>query len=383
MKATTALEQIDSRYPGLWQKLDEIVTAEHYFQVFKLLSDNYSPTLTVSRVQGQLVTSLLSDCVGNTSQVQIDASLRGSGSIGISIGNEPAPVWLSGHGDICSYLTGNRHGSCYDLTPFCTHRAGPGRRAAVALAAPAGSGRLDYLAYGDMVTDENGRIAFETDVSDLPRWTRVVHHLQATWDQDSDEFHGFIDDQGTCAALILAARVLSHYDVKVLLLMNDEEEGPVAKGNQSFSRAMQRLLNRTPAEQLPELVIASDMHQQESRLKAGESTLFGQGALFTGSASSTQGAVTPPQLLAFTRQLAAELSSYSIQLTENDGYVSRGDDVSAMQYTQNINLIGFPGIYPHFDHTPTARCYDLVQLTRTLIVYALIAQDEAWRRFYL
>ena len=383
MKATTALEHIDSRYPGLWQKLEEIVTAERYFQVFKSLSDNYSPTLTVSRVQGRLVTSLLNDQIGNASQVQINTNLRRSGTIGISVGNELAPIWLSGHGDICSYLTGSWDGSSYDLTPFCMHRAGSGQRTAVALAAPVGMGGLDHLAYGDMVTDEDGRVTFETDVKDLPRWTRVVHHLPATWNRESDELHGFLDNQGTCAALILAARVLSHYDVNVLMLMNDEEEGPVDKGNQGFSRAMQRLLNRTPAGQLPELIIVSDMHQQEGRLNTGEAMLFGQGALYAGAASGARGAVTPPQLVAFTRELAAGLTSYDIQLTENDGYVSRSDDVSAMQYTQNVNLIGFPGSYAHFDRTPTARCYDLVQLTRTLIVYALIAQNEAWRRFYL
>jgi hypothetical protein len=383
MKAAAALEHIDNRYPGLWKKLDEVVTAESYFHVFKQLSDNYSPTLTVSRVQGPLVASLLDGAVGSAGPVKIESNLMGSGTIGIGIGDEAAPVWLSGHGDICSYLTGSWDGSGYELTPFCMHRASAGRRSAAALATPTGQGRLAHLAYGEMVTDEDGRITFETDVSDLPRWTRVVHHLPASWNQESDEFHGFIDNQGTCAALILAARVLSHFDVNVLLLMNDEEEGPVDMGNQGFSRAMQRLLNRTPTNQLPELVIVSDMHQQESRLKAGESTLFGKGALYAGAASGARGAVTPPQLVSFTRDLAAELSSYDIQLTENDGYVSRSDDVSAMQYTQNINLIGFPGSYPHFDQTPTARCTDLVQLTRTLIVYALIAQEETWRNLYL
>jgi len=383
MKAATVLENIDNQYPGLWQKLDEVVSAESYFQVFKQLSDNYSPTLTVSRVQGQLVGSLLDGAVGTASPVKIESNLRGSGTIGITVGGEPAPVWLSGHGDICSYLTGSWDGSGYELTPFCMHRASAGRRSAAALATPAGNGRLDHLAYGDMVTEEDGRITFETDVSDLPRWTRVVHHLPASWNQESDEFHGFIDNQGTCAALILAAGVLSHFDVNILLLMNDEEEGPVDMGNQGFSRAMQRLLNRTPTNQLPELVIVSDMHQQESRLKAGESSLFGKGALYAGAASGARGAVTPPQLVSFTRDLAAELISYDIQLTENDGYVSRSDDVSAMQYTQNINLIGFPGSYPHFDLPPTARCGDLVQLTRTLIVYSLVAQEETWRNLYL
>ena len=130
MKPDAVLERVAKRYPDLWEKLDDVVTPENYFRTFQKLSDNYSPTLTVSRVQGQLVESLLGDAVGGVSQVKVENSLRGSGTIGISIGSEPASVWLSGHGDICSYLTGSWDGSAYDLTPFCMHRASAGRRAA-------------------------------------------------------------------------------------------------------------------------------------------------------------------------------------------------------------------------------------------------------------
>ena len=383
MKAKDVIRGLESRYDGLWRQLEEIVTADNYFELFKQLSDNYSPTLTVSRVQGPLVKSLLAGTVGQASPVHVEPSLRGSGTIGVLIGEEPAPVWLSGHADICSYLTGTRDGDRYPVTPFCMHRAEAGRRVAVALDAPAGSGPLTRLAEGEMVTDDQGRIFFETDNRDLPLWTRVVHHLPATWQRESDEIHGFIDNQGTCAALLLAARVLSQYEVNVLLLLNDEEEGPVDKGNQGFSRALGRLLNRTRHDWLPEAVFVSDVHQQESLVNAGQPTLFGQGALYGGLASGARGAVTPPQLLAFTRDLAGELASYGIRLTENSGYVSRSDDVSALHYTQNINLIGFPGIYPHFDRTPTSRCTDVVHLTKTLVVYALIAQDREWQQRYL
>jgi hypothetical protein len=380
MKAKDAIRQLEARYDGLWQKLEDIVTTDNYFEIFKKLSDNYSPTLTVSRVQGPLVKSLLAGRVGRESPVSVHASLRQSGTIGVVIGEEPAPVWLSGHADICSYLTGVWDGNRYALTPFCMHRADPGRRAAVALAAPDGQGPLTHLAQGEMVTDEQGRVFFETDSHDLPLWTRVVHHLPATWQQESDKIHGFIDNQGTCAALLLAARVLSHYKVNALLLLNDEEEGPVDKGNQGFSRALTRLLNRTPHDWLPQTVFVSDVHQQESLIKAGQPTLFGQGALYGGMASGARGAVTPPQLVAFTRDLSAELASRGIRLTENHGYISRSDDISAMQYTQNVNLIGFAGIHPHFDRTPTSLCSDVVHLTKTLVIYALIAQDPAWRQ---
>jgi hypothetical protein len=383
MNAQALVQRLTDRYPGLWDRMDRVVTREAYFSIFKQLSDNYSPTLTVSRVQGPLVESLLAGKTGNVSPVTVSQNLRGSGTIGVTVGSEPAPIWLSGHADICSYLTGPWDGQRYPLVPFCMTRAEPGGRAAMALAAPAGKGSLDHLAEGEMVTEEDGQVYFVTDRDDLPMWTRVVHHLPATWNRETDEFHGFIDNQGTGAALLLAAQVLSHFDVNALLLLNDEEEGPVDKGNQGFSRALSRLLHRTPFDQLPEVVTVSDVHEQESRLRAGVPTLFGEGALYSGVASGARGSVVPPQLVAFTRSLAPALAERGIKLSENNGYVSRSDDISAMKYTQNISLIGFAGIYPHFDKTPTSRCGDLVHLTKTLIVYALVAQDAEWRERYL
>ena len=59
MVAQSLFQDLDARFPGIWQQLDEMITPEALFDVFKQLSDNYSPTLTVSRVQGPLVTSLM------------------------------------------------------------------------------------------------------------------------------------------------------------------------------------------------------------------------------------------------------------------------------------------------------------------------------------
>lgn len=378
MSAKERLQRLDRHYAGIWERLEEEVTAVSYFNIFKQLSDNYSPTLTVSRVQGTLVESLL-----DGSNVKVDRNLRQSGTIGLTIGQEPAPVWFTGHADICSYLTGNWAGNGYPLTPFCMPRADVGARTAVALASPSQSPPLTKLAYGEMITHEDGSTFFATDNPNLPLWTRVVYDISAAWNQENDEIYGYIDNQATCAALILAARVLAHYDVAALLLLNDEEEGPVDKGNQGFSRAMLRLLNRTPLDQLPNAVINGDVHQAESRIDEGRESLFGKGALFSGASSLTRGSVTPPQLLDFARDLAAELAPHGVQLTENDTYVGRSDDISAMQFTQNVMLLGFAGSSSHFNRTPTMRCADLVNFTKTVVVYALLAQDAAWREAYL
>ena len=113
MGAKESVQQLDKQYSGIWQRLEEEVTAVNYFNLFKQLSDNYSPSLTVSRVQGPLVESLLAD-----TNVNVDRNLRKSGTIGVTVGQEPAPIWLSGHADICSYLTSPWDGSGYPLTPI-------------------------------------------------------------------------------------------------------------------------------------------------------------------------------------------------------------------------------------------------------------------------
>src|SRR5262245_37601878 len=151
---------------------------------------------------------------------------------------------------------------------------------------------------------------------------------------------GFVDNQAGSAAMLLAAQALSHFDASALFLLNDEEEGPVDKGGQGFSRAANRLLHRTPRDELPSYIVVTDGHEQEAALKQGRATLFGKGATFTGVSSRARGAVTPPQIVAFTRAFADELGAHGIRLVEHGGYVGRSDDISALQFTPNVSIIG-------------------------------------------
>jgi hypothetical protein len=381
--AQQPLAPLLERYPDIFDRLDRFVTGEAYFAIFKQLSDNYSPSLTVTRVQGPLVEAIVRNGAGRQERIAVDRNLHRSGSIGVKVGQGRAALWMSAHADICGYLTGEWDGTGYPLTPFCMHRASPGRRAAVALAAPDGEGPLARLAEGEMVTLETGAVRFECDRPDLPLCTRVVHHLPAAWDSASDRLVGFIDNQAGSAAMLLAAQALSHFDADALFLLNDEEEGPVDRGNQGFSRAATRLLHRTPLDKLPSYVVVTDGHEQESAIERGAETLFGKGAAFTGLSSQARGGVTPPQIVAFTRALAADLAQRGIGLVEHAGYVGRSDDISAMQFTQNVSLIGYPAAYAHFDKTPFSHIGDLVALTKTLVLLALVAQDPDWQQRYL
>ncbi|MEM7347644.1 MAG: hypothetical protein AAF485_25705, partial [Chloroflexota bacterium] len=112
-------------------------------------------------------------------------------------------------------------------------------------------------------------------------------------------------------------------------------------------------------------------------------TLFGKGATFVGYSSKTRGAVTPPQLLAFTREFATEIKAHGISLVEHAGYAGRSDDISAMQFTQNVSVIGYPAAFTHFDQPPLAYLSDLVNLAKSLALLSLVAQDQTWRSDYL
>ena len=99
--------------------------------------------------------------------------------------------------------------------------------------------------------------------------------------------------------------------------------------------------------------------------------------------SQARGGITPPQLLAFTRTFAQELAPHGINLLDHDSYVGRSDDISALQFTPNVSIIGYPGAYAHFDKTPFSHVGDLVQLTKVLTLLALVAQDAEWQARYL
>jgi hypothetical protein len=381
--ATYSLDRILDRHPEALATLDRVVTGEAYFRIFQQLSDNYSPTMTVSRVQGPLVARLLAEGAGDPARLSFDPNTRRSGSMTVKVGDGRPVVWLSAHSDVCSYLTGPWDGSGYPLTPFCMHRTTFGTRAAMALAAPRGHGPLERLAEGVMITAEDSSVRFVCDRDDLPRHTRVVHHQAASWNQESGVVSGFLDNQAGSAALLLAAQALSHFDVNALMLLNDEEEGPVDKGNQGFSRAANRLLHRTPVDELPLYAIVSDGHGQEEMLRHNKPTTFGQGASFTGMSSQARGAVTPPQLLEFARELQAWAGPYGIPMVEHPGYVGRSDDISMMQFTPNVSIVGYPSAYSHFEHPPIAQMSDLVALTKVLALMAMAANDEAWQEAYL
>ena len=378
-----AIAKIIERHPGAIERVHALITPERAFAAFKQISDTRAPTLMARHTRGRVIEGLLGaaqrdgSCAAGLRYLH---NLHGSGAVALSLGaSECKPIWCFAHIDTISFLSGALGAEGYALTPFCEAKQSDGRRAAHAMALDPDSHALSTIAHGWLVT-RNGAHFFDTPVRDLPLSTRVVYSSEAEWDRVTGMIHGCIDDAAGAAALTLAAMALSACDVNALFVFNDEEEGPVAPGPQAFARGSARLLHRTPRESLPELITVTDTHDvgQDAggELRAGR---FGSGACFAAFASHARGGVTPPPLLAFQRDLSRYLSGQGVRLIENGSYVGRSDDASAILATPNVALIGCPGAYAHFAQRPRIHVSDLVDLAKTLAVYCLVAQDDAWR----
>jgi len=373
------------QFPSLFDHLNEHITVAHSFDVFRQLANTYAPSLTVGFTRGPVVRTLLEQAAHGP-HLAIQSNIRNSGNIALELGsNAKKPLWCLAHLDFISFLTCEWREGRYPLISYCEPRQTAGARDAVAHLYDPATRRLVEAARGALVMDQAGNFWFETDQPSLPYLTRVSYATEAKLDQQTGQVFGAVDDAFGCAALILAAEVLSHYPVEAVFVLTDEEEGVVAPGNQAFSRGSFRLFQRTPPEQLPDLVIVTDIHaaSDEATGQTPLTTVGGHGAVFTGVASQTRGAVTPPHLLNFQRTLSRCLAEKGISLYEEAGYVSRSDCVSAMMVTPNVLRVGFAGAYSHFEQTPRAHIDDLVHLAKTIAAWVIIAQSQEWRGLYI
>ena len=226
---------------------------------------------------------------------------------------------------------------------------------------------------------ENGIPVFRTESSApaLGPGDRVAMVSSYREDPASGIFTGPMDNAGGVAALALAAPVLARAGIEALLAFPDEEEGPVAPGNQMMGRGGSRLISLLPA---PELAIVADVQQgggdpdADTRGGIVNSSRLGAGAVLTEFASLGRGAVTPPDLYALARHMAGLLGDVGVRIQEsNNAYSSRSDDVSVMLKTPNILLLGFPGFNRHYDRgEPRAHLDDVVHLAKALVYMAAL-----------
>ncbi len=374
-------------FSGVFERLEQVVTRERATRYCFALSDMPGPSGTARFGRGRTLVRLL-EGDGLLHGLTLDLDYRGTGNLVLTTGRRPAkPVWIAAHLDQCSYLIDRREGGRYRLVPNCYHMIRAGAVAARALEfGPSGEPRV--CAEGWLRTEANGaEVFFESATpSDAVRRGMRVIVSPGTAHLPDGGITGSFDDAFGCGALARAAAAVAPYQPDALFAFTDEEEGSVGVGNQSFARGGSRLVNRVPRDELPDFGIAVDAHEAEDMVDGrGASNVHpGEGACFGEASSRARGAVTPPPLYAFERDLAAYLDGHGIRLRENlDGYVSRSDCVALMTVTPNVALVGFLLSHRHFDGLPRAHPDDLVHLGRSLAVWSLIAQSEEWRATYL
>ncbi len=370
--------------PELFAHLEQEITAERAHRYLGALESIPAPSQTAQWTRVPVVEHLLhDDGMLGAPGVGWHQNFEGSGNAVLTLGAVPRVkrVWLLAHLDQISYLLDPGAAGVYPLVPLCFHMQQEGRRPALALGHDLASGSLVVRARGEIVVD-GPAITFDAhDCGLLGPGLRVVYESRLEWDRASGELTGYLDDSVACAAMLLAARVLRHYPVEVLIGLTDEEEGAPGDANQSFCRGGRRLVRFFEP---PDLAIVSDVHESVAMLRGPgpRDLLPGDGAVFAERSSNGRGTATPPHLYAFQQAMAAALGDRGIRLRENwGGYVSRSEDINATIMTPNIALIGFLCSNRHYaTDAPRAHMDDLLHLARVYVCYTLLVHSDLWRQ---
>ncbi len=374
---------------ALRTEVDRHVTRVRVRRYLSALVDTPAPSTFAGAMRVPVLRRLLDeDGALEGGRLHLYGDFARTGSPVILTGSEaPAkPLWYFAHLDTISYLVQPGDGETYPLVPFCAHMIADGERAARVHRYDLGLNAFRAVAEGFLVS-RSGTPTFRAGRSAPPLRPGDRVSMVSPYREDpvSGLFTGPMDNAGGVAALAVAAPVLARTGIEALLAFPDEEEGPVAPGNQMMGRGGSRLIGLLPA---PELAVVADVQQgggdpdADARGGIVNSARLGQGAVLAEFASLGRGAVTPPDLYALARHAAGLLDDIGVRIQEsNNAYSSRSDDVSVMLKTPNILLLGFPGINRHHDRgEPRAHLDDVVHLAKALVYMAALRPAFTARR---
>lgn len=383
------LDRLEQALRALQADVERHVSPERVRRYLSALVDTPAPSTLAAAMRVPVLRRLLvEDGALDGGDLHFYGNFGGTGSPVILTGSpRPAkPLWYFAHLDTISYLVQPFDGERYPLVPFCAHMIKDGERAARAYRYDLDRNAFVVVAEGQLES-RAGAPSFHPDRSTPPLrpGDRVVMASGYREDPDSRLFTGPMDNAGGAAALAVAAPVLARAGVEAMLAFPDDEEGPVAPGNQMIGRGGSRLISLLPA---PELAIVADVQQgggdpdADTRGGIANSTRLGAGAVLAEFSSFARGAVTPPDLYVLARHVAGLLGGFGVQVQEsNNAYSSRSDDVSVMLKTPNVLLLGFPGFNRHFDRgEPRAHLDDVVHLAKALVYMSALRPVATARR---
>jgi putative aminopeptidase FrvX len=356
--------------------VEQHVTRERVRRYLSALVNTQAPSTFAGPMRGPVLRRLLVEDGALPSErlhFQPDFARTGSPVILTGSPDITKPLWFFAHLDTISYLVRPEEDGRYPLTPFCAHMIVDGTRAAQAYRYDLFKNAFSVVAEGQLESVAGVPFFHPAPSAPPPRpGDRVVMVSTYREEPSSGVFTGSMDNAGGATALAVAAPVLARAGVEAMLAFPDEEEGPVAPGNQTIGRGGSRIVSLLPA---PELAIVTDVQQAggapdaDARGGAENSARLGAGAVLSEFSSLARGAVTPPDLYALARHASAALGDLGVKVQEsNNAYSSRSDDVSVMLKTPNILLLGFPGFNRHFDRgEPRAHLDDVVHLAKALV----------------
>jgi putative aminopeptidase FrvX len=386
MSLGATLEQAVS---GLRPLVDRYVTRDRVRRYVAALAGTPAPSTAAAAMRLPILRKLLEDDGAFlNSRLRLDADFGGVGSPVILTGSssKAKPLWYFAHLDTISYLVQPADGERTPLVPFCVHLMRNG-------ACDANAYRYDFetnsylvIAVGRLESVD-GVPFFRSDASHEPLrpGDRVAPVCPFREVGESGLFTGLMDNAGGVAALAVAAPVLAEAGVEALIILPDEEEGPVGGGNQTIGRGGTRVASLLHP---PKLAIVADVQQgggeadADTRGGVDNSTRLGAGAVLAEFSSLARGAVTPPDLYALAKQTVDLMKDLGVRIQEsNNAYSSRSDDVGVMLKTSNVLLLGYAGFNRHFDRgPPRAHLDDLVHLSKALIYMSVIGPHLAERR---
>jgi Peptidase family M20/M25/M40 len=367
---------LDSALGALENEVERHITRDRVRRYLEALIDTPAPSTLAAALRVPVLRRLLhQDGAFGDGRLHFHADFGRTGSPVILTGSpEPAkPLWYFAHLDTISYLLQPFDGERYPLVPFCSHQMQDGVCRARAYRYEVHRNSVTVIAEGRLES-QGGKPFFRSDAPavHLQQGDRVSPFALFREGRDGGSFTGQMDNAGGVAALAVAALVLARTGAESLVAFPDEEEGPVAAGNQTIGRGATRLVNLLSA---PDLAVVADVqqgggdHDADVRDGVENSTRLGGGAVLAEFSSLGRGAVTPPDLYALARHMAHQLARYGVKIQEsNNAYSSRSDDVSVMLRTPNILQLGFPGFNRHFDRgAPRAHLDDVVHLAKSLV----------------
>jgi hypothetical protein len=271
------------------------------------------------------------------------------------------------HLDEVSYLLSEQlDEGLWEVVPYCYHLADKPVLARVVRFLPDGSWHVLCPAEVRQV-DTDYHVAHPPEIQ-LRAGDRVVLTSLLEHDPGTGRVTGSLDNAAGAAAALLASEIMARLGIPFTTYLTDEEEGPSGQSNQTISRGAARVLRHAAPAPLTAVVDIHGLHPDQ--LARTDTHRRPWGASLAEFSSGGRGSVTRPQLFAALVDAFQPLAERGIAVRPNvGGYVPRSDDVVAMMNSNQVTILGYPGVNRHFDHgLPTANLHDLVTLARALVV---------------